>query len=179
MTEGGYRRRGVLFAPSEALEEEPVVFRYARSYLDRTEVLRENRKYSLGNLTFSTAQRHFHSVETYGFNFHLPRCTLSYITDTKYDPDLIAQYPGDILLLNVVLLADMPEREIEHFSIDDVRRILKGTKAKVVILTHFGRRILEAKPRELTERLREETGVKIIAARDGMTLKIDEVLKEG
>ena len=178
MTEGGHRRRGVLFAPEDALEEDPVVFRYIRNYLERIEVLRENGSYSIGDLKFSTAGRHVHSVETYGFNFYLSGATVSYITDTKFHPDLLAQYPGDLLLLNVVLLAENPERQIDHLSVEDVKVILKKARARAVVLTHFGMRILQAKPWEVAERLSEETGVKIIAARDGMTLEIDEVLKE-
>jgi phosphoribosyl 1,2-cyclic phosphodiesterase len=172
MTEGGYKRRGVLFAPEDALEQDPVVFRYLRSYLDRIEVLRENRDYSIGGLKFSTAGKHVHSVETYGFNFHLSDATVSYITDTKFHPGLLTQYPGELLLLNVVLLAENPGRQIDHLSLDDVRILLQKTRAKTVVLTHFGMRMLQAKPWEVADRLSEETGVKVIAARDGMTLEI-------
>jgi len=33
MTEGGFRKRGVLFAPRDAIEDDPVVLRYVRTYL--------------------------------------------------------------------------------------------------------------------------------------------------
>ena len=178
MTDGGFHPRGVLFAPGDALEGDPVILRYVRSYLEKIEVLQEHKEYSLGELRFSTAKRHQHSVETYGFNFHLPSATVSIITDTKFFPELTSQYPGELLILNVVLLADNPERRIEHLSLDDVRRILKMAKAKMVVLTHFGMRILQAKPWEIAERLSEETGKRIIAAQDGMTLMVEEVLKE-
>jgi hypothetical protein len=36
--------------------------------------------------------------------------------------------------------------------------------------------MLQAKPWELAERLSEETGRKVIAARDGMTLEVDKVI---
>jgi len=178
MTEGGYRRRGVLFAPEDALEDDPVVFRYIRSYPEKIQVLQENSDYSIGGLKFSTAGRHVHSVETYGFNFYLSDATVSYITDTKFNPHLLTQYPGDLLLLNVVLLTENPERQIDHLSLDDVKVLLKKTRVKAVVLTHFGMRMLQAKPRELAERLSEETGVKVIAARDGMALEIDKIMKD-
>jgi ribonuclease BN (tRNA processing enzyme) len=175
MTEGGYLRRGVLFVPRDALEEDPVVFRYARSYVDRLEILKENSHYSVGGLNFSTARRHVHSVETYGFNFYLSGLTVSYITDTKSFPELIAEYPGDLLIMNVVLLAE-PQHPIDHLSLQDVKEILKESRAKTVILTHFGMRMLQAKPWEVAERLSQETGRKIIAARDGMTLNVNELI---
>ena len=176
MTEGGHRRRGVLFAPGDALEEDPVVFRYIRNYPERIEVLRGNSSYSIGDLKFSTAGRHVHSVETYGFNFYLSGATVSYITDTKFHPGLLTQYPGDLLLLNVVLLTENPYHQIDHLSLDDVKNLLKKTPAKTAVLTHFGMRMLQAKPWELAERLTEETGKKVIAARDGMTLEIDKAI---
>jgi ribonuclease BN (tRNA processing enzyme) len=177
MTEGGYAKKGVVFAPADALEEDPVVFRYVRRYAERVELLKADSTYTLGGLNFSTAGRHEHSVETYGVNFHLSGATLSYITDTKYYPELLSQYPGEILMLNVVLLAEVPDRKIDHFSLVDVRRILGETRARVIILTHFGMRLLQAKPWEVAEQLSAEFGKKVIAARDGMTLDVDEHLQ--
>ena len=179
MTEGGYQRKGVLFAPEEALENDPVILRYIRSYLGKIEILRENETYTLGKLEFSTAGKHHHSVETYGFNFHLPEATVSYITDTKFHPDLISQYPGEVLLLNVVLLAEIPDRKIDHLSFEDVKILLKETRAKTVVLTHFGTRMLQADPSELAQRLSEESGKKVIAARDGLALEVDEMVRGG
>jgi len=91
---------------------------------------------------------------------------------------LVSQYPGEVLLLNVVLLAEAPERIIDHLSFGDVKEILKDTGAKAVILTRFGSRILQANPSELAERLSHETGRKVIAARHGMTLEIVDLLKD-
>jgi phosphoribosyl 1,2-cyclic phosphodiesterase len=177
MTEGGYAPKGVLFAPQDALDQDPVIFHYVRGYVGQIQTLRENSTYTLGNLKFSTAARHRHSVETYGINFHLPEGTLSYITDTKFYPGLLSQYPGEILMMNVVLLTEAPERKIDHLSLVDVKRILGQTKSRVVVLTHFGMRMLQAKPWEIAEQLSAETGKKVIAARDGMTLDIGELLR--
>jgi hypothetical protein len=33
MTEGGFKKRGVLFAPEDALEGDPVVLKYLRNYV--------------------------------------------------------------------------------------------------------------------------------------------------
>lgn len=176
MTEGGYTPKGILFAPQDALEDDPVIFRYVRSYVRQIQILKENSTYTLGNLNFSTAGRHRHSVETYGMNFHLPGVTVSYITDTKFYPELLSQYPGDILMMNVILLTEVPDRKIDHLSLVDVKRILGQSKARAVVLTHFGMRMLQAKPWEIAEQLSAETGKKVLAARDGMTLDIQELL---
>jgi phosphoribosyl 1,2-cyclic phosphodiesterase len=176
MTEGGYRQRGVLFATEDALESDPVVFRYLRSYVRRIEILKEYQTYHLRDLCFSTARRHLHSVETYGVNFLLPRCTVSFITDTKFYPELIQEYPGKVLLLNVVLLTE-PSHPIDHLSLKDVETILKESPAEVVVLTHFGLRFLEAGPQRIAERLSQDYGKRVIAAEDGMVIELDPFLR--
>jgi ribonuclease BN (tRNA processing enzyme) len=79
-------------------------------------------------------------------------------------------------MMNVVLLTEVPDKKIDHLSLVDVRWILRETKARVIVLTHFGMRMLQAKPWEVAEQLSVETGKKVIAARDGMTLDIEELL---
>src|SRR4030043_1850168 len=58
MTEGGFKKRGVLFAPEDALEEDPVVLRYLRDSLEKIEILKENRTYRIGDISFSTSEKH-------------------------------------------------------------------------------------------------------------------------
>jgi ribonuclease BN (tRNA processing enzyme) len=81
-----------------------------------------------------------------------------------------------VLLLNVVLLAELPDRQIDHLTLEDVKIILKESRAQKVILTHFGTRMLEANPSKLAQRLSEESGKEVIAATDGMVLEMEEIL---
>ena len=48
MTEGGLKKRGILFAPEDALENDPVVLRYLRDSLEKIEILTENRTFRVG-----------------------------------------------------------------------------------------------------------------------------------
>ncbi|RLA94179.1 MAG: hypothetical protein DRG69_05745, partial [Deltaproteobacteria bacterium] len=57
MTEGGRRKGGLLFAPADALDEDPVVLNYVRGYLGKVEVLEEGKSYRVGGITFSTPLR--------------------------------------------------------------------------------------------------------------------------
>jgi hypothetical protein len=38
----GGKKRGILFAPDDALEEDPVVLNYLRNYVEKIEILKEN-----------------------------------------------------------------------------------------------------------------------------------------
>ena len=180
MTQGGFRRHGYLFAPADALETEPVIFSYLKDYLGGIEVLQEGKSYSLGNVSFTTPVKHIHPVETYGFIFRTAEHTFSHITDTRYFDGLLKHYSGELLLINVVFLeprspADHPGMPVDHLSVPDVERIITELKPKVAILTHFGMSVWRAKPWQIAERLSEKTGVRVIAARDGMKFDLSQL----
>jgi phosphoribosyl 1,2-cyclic phosphodiesterase len=175
MTEGGFKKGGVLFAPQDALDSEPVVFPYLLNYLTKVELLKESHTYHIGNLSFSTAIRHIHPVETYGLRFVLPEGTLSIITDTHFFPQLAEYYKGEILVINVVSLQPFALDYIDHLSIEDVKRIILEIRPRVAILTHFGMSMLRAKPWEIAEAVSQETQTKVIAARDGMQVFLKDL----
>ena len=177
MTEGGFKKRGILFAPEDALEEDPVVLRYLRNYVENVIVLKESAEYRIGEISFSTAQKHRHRVETYGVNFKIKPHTLSLISDTKFFPELPNLYRGEILIIHVVRLKPVVDEPIEHLSIEDVKTIIKKVKPKLTILTHFGMTMIRAKPWEVALELEKELGSKVIAASDGMKLDLERDLK--
>ncbi|HVN97246.1 MAG TPA: MBL fold metallo-hydrolase, partial [Syntrophorhabdaceae bacterium] len=94
MAEGGFKKKGTLFTPQDALNEDPVVFRFVRGYLDRIVALTEAGRYSIKDVTFSTPVRHRHPVETYGLLFHL-ESTIGLIADTRFFDELPDHYRAD------------------------------------------------------------------------------------
>ena len=175
MTRGGFKRHGRLFAPADALENEPVIFSYLKSYLEGIEVLQEGKAYSVGNISFTTPIRHIHPVETYGMVFTTPAHTFSYIADSRYFDGLCRSYSGELLIINVVRLeAGHP---LDHLAVPEAKHIITELKPKVAILTHFGMTMWRAKPWEVAERLSQETGVRVLAARDGMRFDLSQLDK--
>ncbi len=177
MTEGGTKRRGILFTPRQALEDDPVVFQYVRKFLNRIEILKEGGTYELDGLTLSTPIKHLHPVETYGINFNTPVGTISWIADTAFFPELLQHYCGDLLIIHSVRYRDENDREkgIYHLNLEDVKKIVCELRPKATILTHFGMKMLQAKPYELASKLSEETGCKVIAASDGMRFELSQL----
>ncbi|MCD6237227.1 MAG: MBL fold metallo-hydrolase [Thermoplasmata archaeon] len=173
MTNGGFKKKGVVFAPKDALEKDPVILHYVRDQVDRIEILREKGSYTLGNISFSTPVRHVHGVETYGLNIQGENSTISLITDTRYFDGLESYYDGDIIIINVVRLEE--KEGIDHLSLKDAEKILSANKPKLGVLTHFGMTMLKAKPWELADKLSKKLNIKVIAARDGMTIDLDTV----
>ena len=174
MTQGGFNRHGWLFAPADALESEPIILSYLKDYLEGIEILKEGKSYSVGDISFTTPIRHIHPVETYGMLFRAAGHTFAYITDTRYFDGLCHSYNGsELLIINVVLLEAKPH--IDHLSVPDAEHIITELKPKVAILTHFGMNVWRARPWEIARRLSQQTGVRVLAGRDGMRFDLSEL----
>ena len=173
MTDGGMKKRGTVFLPADALNQDPIILSYLQSFPEKIEVLTAGGSYTLNDVSFETPIRHKHPVETYGFIFRTPQYTFSWITDTRYFNELPHYYKGDLLIINVVRLN--PGAPIDHLSLPEAKRIIEEIKPKMAILTHFGMTMWRAKPWELAKKLSEETGISDIAARDGMRFDLEQL----
>jgi ribonuclease BN (tRNA processing enzyme) len=93
--------------------------------------------------------------------------------DTRFFEELCLHYKGDLLILNVVRLE--PGGPFDHLSAAEAGEIIKELKPRAAILTHFGMTMWRAKPWEVARRLSDETGVRVIAARDGMSFDLADL----
>lgn len=175
MTSGGFRRRGVLLAPADALEGEPVVFPYAQRFVERVEVARESSgPYRIGEVEVRTSIRHVHAVETYGLHFTYGGTTLSYLPCGRWFEALAADYAAHrphVLVINVLRYRDA--MDVDHLTFDRARQVIAEIDAPVTVLQHFGTTMLENDPPALADRLERELGRRVIAASDGMLLDVE------
>ena len=186
MTDGGFKRRGIVICPKDAVSDDsdPVILRYCRSLVDKIELMGEGKRYIVGNVCMETPKMHVHGVETYGLNVYIKnisdddgeeiwkkRPKISFISDTLRFEGIEKCYNGEIIVMNVAMFR---HREgVLHLCVDDAREIISAAKPKVAILTHFGMTMLRNNPDEIAKRLSDETGVNVIAARDGMRFNLD------
>jgi ribonuclease BN (tRNA processing enzyme) len=177
MTRGGYQKKGTLFAPPDALDNDPVVLQYVRSYLAHIKPLSEGGTYTVGPISFSTPVRHNHPVETYGLKISLAGKIVSLIADTLFFEELASHYyQSDCVIINVVRLQSSPsEQIIYHLCLEDVKKIVSEIRPRKVLLTHFGSQILQANPCLLAEELSLSTGIQTIACTDGLTFTMEEL----
>ena len=175
MTNGGFKPKGVVFAPGDALDDDPVILKHFRDHVDKVEVLKEKGKYRAGNISFNTPVKHVHGVETYGLNIYGKDVSVSIISDTRYFEGLESYYKGDVLIINVVRLEEKPS--VDHLSLKDAEKILAICKPRLGVLTHFGMTMIKAKPWELAGGLSSKFGLEVVAARDGMTIDLDKYMK--
>lgn len=168
MTEGGFKKRGIVFCPSDTINEDPVILKHVMGFPDKIEILEANKNYKVGNFEFKTSMKHIHPAQTYGLKFNLGKTSVSWLPDTRYFEGLVDFYKTDTLIISVVFY--QPRPGIDHLSLADAEQLIRQLKPKKTILTHFGMTMLKSKPyiqaQELSRRLDRE----ILAAYDGMTL---------
>jgi ribonuclease BN (tRNA processing enzyme) len=172
MTIGGREKRGIVLAPGDALAgDDPVIYKYVRGYVNRIEKLKAKGKYRIGGVEISTSVRHHHGVETYGLVFKgKSGKKIAYITDTKFFRELASNYKkADIAIISVLTPQPNP---FDHLSLEEAKAIIEAIKPKTVILTHFGMRMIAAKPWLAAAELSRELKTKVIAASDGLTFKL-------
>jgi ribonuclease BN (tRNA processing enzyme) len=180
MTRGGHNQHGMLFAPSDALGKEPVLYTYLKNYLDEVHILEEGGEYSVDNISFSTPVRHIHRPETYGIIFRTGSHTFSYIADTRFFEELPGSYEGDLLIINVVFVESRPDTgnpllPTAHLAIPDAEEIIRTIKPKMAIITHFGHQRWEIDPQKTARTMTGRTGTRVIAASDGMEFSLSEL----
>jgi phosphoribosyl 1,2-cyclic phosphodiesterase len=168
MTDGGFRSRGMLFCPPDALDDDPVVLQYVRGFPREVVRLEPCRDYRLDDLTFTTSSTHVHGAQTYGFVFEGGK--LGWVTDSKYYDGIAEQHRADVMLIHTVLLQSRPD--LPHLGVDDAERIIREARPRLAVITHFGMTVWRAHPWEVAAELSQRTGVEVKAARDGMTLEI-------
>ena len=174
MADGGYKKRGALFAPADALEgDDPVVLRYVRPFLERIETWQAGGEYAVGQVMVRPVSHAHGTVESYGLVLDSADGRMGFVTDTRFSPGLAAQYAGcHLLVLNVVLKDWRPD--VDHLCIPEAGEIIAAVKPHLAVLTHFGTTMLRGNPRALATSLAEKVGTRVVAASDGLAIEASE-----
>jgi ribonuclease BN (tRNA processing enzyme) len=184
MTKGTREKRGVFAAPKSVLSGNhqigPSISNYHKKLPEKVEVLVPEHKFSIKNITFQAKKAVHGDPDTVGLKFAVPDIgVIGYTSDTGYFPKLGELYQDSRLLI----LCTMWPRNLsieKHLNTSDANKILKKAKPNCAVLTHFGMRMLNADPEKEAEFLETETGIPVIAAKDGMKITIGEkIVTEG
>ncbi len=175
MTSGGFRRRGMVLAPADAFDDEPIVLPYAQRFpaeLVRLEAAAG--PYFIGDVELRTSIEHVHAVATFGTHFRYRDLRVSYLPCGRYFEGLAEDYAShepDVLIVNVLRFSD--QLNVDHLTWTDARTVVERVRPKVAIFQHFGTKMLEAGPSRLAQELEDEMGIRVIAAHDGLRVDLD------
>ena len=174
MTGYGLKKRGTLIASRDAIEtrgvsayhQSRVGTVYAAQYGERKRF--ENEK---GAFEIEIFQLKHEEPTTFGFKLYLDGGVLGYISDTEFTESLGKDFAGcDCLIINCI----KPEGDLYrgHLKTAEVAEILKAARPRSCIITHMGLKMLKAGPSTEAEKIEKASGVKTIAARDGMKITV-------
>ncbi len=177
MTRGMTKRRRTLIAPKSVLRGHegswPCLSSYHLGMPKR--VLEANPGDSFeveGIRVVATRARHT-DPHTVGFRFEFPFGTLAYTSDTEYFEGMESDYRGSKVLI-ICVLRPRGERWPGHMTTDGALRLAGAVRPELAILTDFGMKMLRAGPAGEAKWIEEETGIRTIAAYDGMRVRMGD-----
>ena len=172
MTDGARKKKGIVFAPPDAIDEDSVILEYCKNTVENIIRLKQGGKYKIDTISLYTPIRFIHPPQTFGVTIESERYTISYITDTLWFDELPRIFQGDVVIMNTVFKE--PRKGFYHLCIHDVEKYLSVYKPKILILNHFGMAFLRAKPWEWAERISKQFNTRVLAAWDNMIFDLDE-----
>ena len=107
-----------------------------------------------------------------GFQIEYRDFKISYTSDTAYFPELSKAHEGaDVFIASVLRPGGKAIRG--HMCSSGFIKLLKEIKPKLAIMTHLGLKMISNNPIGEAKRITKLTGVKTLAAFDGMSLDIN------
>jgi len=169
MTHGTRRRRGLLVINKNALG---YISEYHQNAV-KVLVPEPGEEFRVNKLKIRALPTFNHEEGT-GFKFFTEKGTVTYASDTGYSEDLMEYYSDSrILILNVIF---PNSKEIKtHLNTENASKIVKEIKPELAVIQHFGVSMLNANPNREANFIERKTGVKTIAARDGMTVDLENL----
>jgi phosphoribosyl 1,2-cyclic phosphodiesterase len=176
MTKGMTRKKGTIIGSRSVIDGYenwgPCISKY---HLSKPEVvvLEDGEHKLFDNLDITATKTMHGDPKAVGFKVEYDNFTISYTTDTEYFPELHKNHEGaDVLIASVIRAGS--ERIRGHMSVDDFEVLVNEVKPKLAIMTHLGMKFIMEYPEREAQRVEKNTGVKIIAARDGMRIDLED-----
>lgn len=177
MTSGTTKLRGTLVASKSVMEGVadlgPCASLYHLNGLKEHHTAIAGQELMLGDVKLRTIQARHSDPTTFGARFEYKDKVIVYTSDTEYFEELSQEYEGaDIFIVNQ--MRPGADRIPHHLCTVDTIKLVKKAKPKLVVLSHFGMKMLRAGPVGEAQRIQKETGIRTIAAEDGMHVSLDE-----
>jgi len=173
MSYGGFDKKGVLIANRTVIEGTqeilPCITKYHRECLERVVMLDEGQRVGINEIEIIALKARHSEPNTIGFKILTPEFTIAYSSDTKFFQEMAEEYKNSsIIILNVV--SPIRNNSRHNLCSEDAVQIIKSTKPQLAIIQHFGIEMIKSDPLYIIREMQKQTGVHIIAAKDGMCI---------
>ncbi len=144
----------------------------ALSHVEVAEVGKEIRVEISGRKALFTPTRVKHDDRTgFGFTLEMDGKRIGYTSDTEYFRGIAAQYAGcDVLIANSLKSKD--DGVPGHLFTNGTIKLFRQALPKLGIIAHMGMRLIKSGPEKEAQKIEKESGVRTIAATDGMKVGV-------
>lgn len=144
----------------------PRLSSFFKAFAEKTIVLDAGQRVGIEDVEvvgFSVRQRDASAV---GFRLMTSEFVLAYVGDSRFEKSLVKQCEGsDILVVGVQVPFG---GEGDGLSCEDVVKIALAVKPRLVVLTNFGAKVLQANPVYEAREVQKRSGVQVVAAQEGL-----------
>jgi len=178
MTHGTTKKRGILIAPHSVLfgnvEVEASISKYHQSMPSRVVEAKPNNTINIDEVRVVVTEARHSDPDTVGYRFETNEFgDFAYTSDTEYFEGIGKNYKNlRLLMLCVLRPSGNPWKG--HMTTEDAIKIVEEAKPEMAVLTHFGMQMIFKGPDSEAKHVEEKTGVKTVAAKDEMQIKIAE-----
>jgi phosphoribosyl 1,2-cyclic phosphodiesterase len=175
MTRGMTKERGIIIGSRSVFEGYkqwgPSVSKYHTEKSDKL-ILGSNKSRIIGNLKVKGTNTVHGDPTCVGFQMKSEDLTISYTSDTSYFEKLSQYHKGaDILIASVIRPGTKSIKG--HMCTGNFKDLVNEVEPKLAIMTHFGFKMLNEDPISEAKSITKDTGIKTLAAYDGMKIDIN------
>ncbi len=182
MTIGATCRQGVLAAARSVLKggrtAEVAVSHFHQGLPERVIEVRPWTEFSVGDVKIVGTEAQHSDIDAVGFRFKTSVGDIGYTSDTSFSEKANFFFEG-VRLLILCVLRPSGEPWKGHMTVDDAIEILNATNPQYAVLTHFGMKMLLRDPTKEARRAEKESGIRTIAAKDGLELIMNDKIRIG
>lgn len=181
MTRGVTEKNGHIIASETVLHGKngigPGISQYHQSKSE-IHTLKPNTTYKIDNITIKGTETRHSDPTGVGFQIEINGIKISYTSDTEYFEELAEYHKDADILIASVLRERRDEAMKYHMNANEFEKLVSQISPKLAIMTHLGMRMINSDPITIAKSIYHNTGVFIIAARDGLHINLDEFFKK-
>lgn len=175
MTKGMTKKKGIVMGSRSVFEGfkqwGPSISKYHTEKSEKL-ILGPNKSKSIENLKIKGTKTVHGDPTCVGFQLKSKDLTISYTSDTSYFEKLANYHKNtNILIASVIRPGNQSIKE--HMCSKNFIDLINEVRPKLAIMTHFGFKMLNEDPVKEAKNIFKDTGIKTLAAFDGMQLDID------
>jgi ribonuclease BN (tRNA processing enzyme) len=177
MTDYTRKKRGFLVCNETVIKGDgknysPVISPYHLNLLETCRVMEPGDVFRAGELQITATKTEHGEKNCLGFVFKGEGRTLGFSGDGEYFEGQPKQYKGcDYLLVNCLRPRD--DKWPQHMNAEGAMKLIQEVKPKMAMLQHFGMNMLRGTAEREAGWIQEQTGIRTMAAKDGMKLDFE------